>query len=149
MKTLTFSSSFLQELSLEFILAKFWYVLFYSILQSLRCAAYLPIADNRYVGSTFQRLQDRIKQHIPKAIRNQTQPNRDLFQSNHTGTSAIGQHLLNNKKCASYYYDNQFSILAKERTLFHLSTLVTTLIKILKLELCRQKEFVYTLKLYH
>ena len=58
-------------------------------------------------------------------------------------------HLLNNKKCAAHYDDNQFSILAKGRTLFHLSTLEATFIKMLKPELCRQKEFVYTLKLRH
>ena len=105
--------------------------------------------DCRYVGHTSQRLQDRIKQHIPKAIRNQAQPDCVIFQSNHTSTSAIGQNLLNNKKCASYYYDNQFFILAKGRTLFHLSTLEATLIEMLKPELCRQKEFVCTLKLHH
>ena len=110
---------------------------------------YVCRCDCRYVGRTSQRLLDRIKQHIPKAIRNQTQPDRDLFQSNLTSTSAIGQHLLNNEKCASYYDDNQFSILAKGRTLFHLSTLEATLTKMLKPELCRQKEFVYTLKLRH
>ena len=105
--------------------------------------------DCRYVGRTSQRLQDRIKQHISKAIRNQTQLDRDLFQSNPTSTSAIGQHLLNNEKCTSCYDDNQFSILAKVRTLFHLSTLAATLIKLLKPELCHQKEFVQTLKLHH
>ena len=88
--------------------------------------------DCRYVGRTSQRQQDRIKRHMPKAIRNQTQPDRDLFQSNPTSTSAIGQHFLHNEKCVSYYDDNQFSILAKERTLFHLSTLKATLVKMLK-----------------
>ena len=82
-------------------------------------------------------------------MRKQTQPDRDLSQSNPTSTSAIGQHLLNNEKRASYYDDNQFSILAKGRTLCHLSTLEATLIKMLKPELCRQKEFVYTLKLHY
>ena len=105
--------------------------------------------DCRHVGRTCQRLQDRIKQHIPKAIKNQTPPDPDLSQSNPTGTLAIGQHLLNNEECASFYDENQFSILAKERTLFHLSTLKATLIKMPKPELCRQKEFVYTLKLHH
>ena len=110
---------------------------------------YVCHCDCRYVGRTSQRLQDRIKQHIPKAIRNQAQPNRDLFQSNHTSTSAIGQHLLNNEKCASHYDDNQFSILAKGRIFFYLSTLKATIIKIFQPELCRQKKFVYTLKLRH
>ena len=117
--------------------------------QSMVIYKYMCRCDCQYVSRTSQRLQDRIKQHIPKAIRNQAQPDCALFQSNHTSTSAIGQHLLNNEKCVSYYNDNQFSILAKGRTLFHLSTLEATLIKMLKPELCRQKEFEYTLKLHH
>ena len=117
--------------------------------QSMVVYQHVCRCDCWYVGRTSQRRQDRIKQHIPKAIRNQAQPNRDLFQSNHTCTSAIGQHLLNNEKCASHYDDNQFSILAKGRTLFHLSTLEATFIKTLQPELCRQKEFVYALKLRH
>ena len=94
-------------------------------------------------------MQDGIKQHIPKAIRNQTQPDRDLSQSNPTSISVMGKHFFNNAKCASYYDDNQFAILATGRTLIYLLTLETTLIKMLKPELCRQKEFVYTLQLLY
>ena len=114
--------------------------------QSMIVYQYVCCCDCRCIGRTSQRLQDRMKQHIPTAIRNQSQPNLALFQSNHTSTSAIGQHLLNNEKCASYYNYNQFSILAKGRTLFHLSALEATLIKMPKPQLCCQKEFVYTLK---
>ena len=70
--------------------------------QSMVVYQYVCRCDCRHEGRTSQKLQDRIKQHIPKAIKNQTQPDRDLFQSNPTSTSAIGQHLLNNEKCASY-----------------------------------------------
>ena len=88
--------------------------------QSVVVCQYVCRCDCRYAGRTFQRLQERIKQHIPIVIRNQTIPDRDLSQSNPTSNSAIGQHLLNNKKCPSYYDENPFSILAKGRTLFHL-----------------------------
>ena len=104
--------------------------------QSMAVYQYVCRCNCRYAGRTSQRLQDRIKQHIPKAIRNQTQPDCDLFQSNPTSTSAIGQNLLNSEKCVAYYDDNQFSILAKGKTLFYLSTLEATLIKMLKPELC-------------
>ena len=117
--------------------------------QSMIVYQYVCRCDCRCVGRTTQRLHDRIKQHIPKAIRNHTQPDRDLFQSNPASTSAIGQQHLNNEKCASYYDDNQFSILAKGRTLFLSSTLEATFIKMLKPELCGQKEFVYTLKAHY
>ena len=117
--------------------------------QSMIVYQFVCRCDCWYVGRTSQRLQDRINQHIPKARRNRNQPGCDLFQSNLTSTSAIEQHLFKNEKCASYYDNNQFSILAKGRTLFHLSILEATLIKMLKSELCRQKEFVHTAKLHH
>ena len=56
-------------------------------------------------------------------------------------------HLLENKDCTIYCDDKQYTILAKGRLLSDLSTLEATFIKTLKPELCRQKEFVYTLKL--
>ena len=61
--------------------------------------------------------------------------------------SAIGQHLLDNRECASHCNDNKFSILARGRSLFHLFALEATSIKNLKPILCKQKEFVYSLKL--
>jgi len=61
--------------------------------------------DSRYVGRISQRLQDRIKQDVPKSIRNSTcsqtriQPKRDCTSSTQLPTtqlfcdSAIGLHL--------------------------------------------------------
>ena len=99
-------------------------------------------------------MQDRINQHIPKSIRTRHQQQKFQPQRNCKKTSteincdsAIGQHLLQNKTCANNFNTNQFSILAKARTQFHLSTLEATFIRILKPELCRQKEFVYSLQL--
>ena len=56
---------------------------------------------------------------------------------------------LRKKDCTVYYVDKQFSILAKGRLHFYLSTLEATCIKTFKPELCCQKEFVCTLKLPH
>ena len=61
--------------------------------------------------------------------------------------SATRQHLLQNPTCASEYNDNKFSILARNRTSFHLSTLESTYIKTSKPNLCKQREFVYGLKI--
>ena len=66
-----------------------------------------------------------------------------------TSFSGIGQHLLQNPTCAHEYNDNKFSILARGRTSFHLSTLEATYIKTSKPNLCKQKEFVYGLKIAH
>ena len=52
-------------------------------------------------------------------------------------------------RSATQYDDKQFSVLAKGRSHFHFSTLEATYTKILKSKLCRQKEFIYTLKLAH
>ena len=62
--------------------------------------------------------------------------------------SAIGQHLLDNEQCAANYNDKRFKILAVARNSFHLCLLEATFIKIKHPVLCKQKEFVYTLKLF-
>ena len=63
--------------------------------------------------------------------------------------SAIGLHLMQNPECAIQYSNDQFSILAKARSIFHLSVLEATYIKISKPILCWQKKFVYTLQIFH
>ena len=111
--------------------------------------------DSRYVGRTAQRLQDRIKQHVAKWLRQHTASQR--MQTNRACKrkqpapecdSAIGQHLLENDQCAANYNDDQFSILDTARSLFHLSLLQASYIKVRRPNLCKQKEFVYTLKLF-
>ena len=70
--------------------------------------------DCRYVGRTSQRLQDRINQHIPRCIRSDKRPTKNLLnrecKTTNTPTvysdSAIGQHLLENEECAKHY--NQY-----------------------------------------
>ena len=111
--------------------------------------------DSRYVGRTAQRLQDRIKQHVPKWLQQHTasqrvQPNRACKQKQPTPEcdSAIGQHLLENNQCAANYNDDQFSILDTARSFFYLSLLEASYIKVRRPNLCKQKEFVYTLKLF-
>ena len=81
--------------------------------------------DSRYVGRTSQRLQDRIKQHVPKSIRSCSSsqklllPARRCKSSTQTNTqsltsdSAIGLHLLQNPTSAQHYDDSRFSILAQ------------------------------------
>ena len=111
--------------------------------------------DSRYVGRTAQRLQDRIKQHVSKWLRQHTasqrvQPNRACKRKQPTPEcdSAIGQHLLENDQCAANYDDDQFSTLDTARSPFHLSLLEESYIKVRRPNLCKQKEFVYTLKLF-
>ena len=117
--------------------------------------------DSRYVGRTSQRMQDRTKQHVTKSIRScsssqkRLRPARRCKSSTQTNTqslasdSAIRLHLLQNPTCAQHYDDRRFSILAQGRSPFHLSALEATFIKTSNPTLCRQKEFVYSLKIVH
>ena len=112
------------------------------------------------MGHTSQRLQDRIKQHVPKSIRScsfsqkRLLPARRCKSSTQTNTqslasdSAIGLHLLQNPSCVQHYEDSRFSILAQGHSPFHLSVLEATFIKTSNPAICRQKEFVYGLNLY-
>ena len=130
---------------------------------------YVCHCDSRYVGRTTQRLQKRIKQHVPKAIRqkttltqeqgthrsqpSRTQPNRKCKAKSKTqfepeSDSAIGQHLLESNQCARNYSDSQFKILTTARSQFHLSLLEAVYISRKKPDLCRQKQFVFTQQLF-
>ena len=115
---------------------------------------YVCRCECRYVGRTSQRLQNRIRQHIPKTIRNKT--NQERIQSTRKSKinsstpicdSAIGTHPLKHPNCALHCNDDQFSILSKARSEFHLAVLVSIHITSSKPALCRQKEFVYRHKL--
>ena len=78
------------------------------------------------------------------------QPDRSCKRNNTKPdcNSATGQHLLDNDRCALNYDDKRFSILAAARSSFHLNLLEAAYIKTGRPVLCRQKEFVYTLKLF-
>ena len=112
--------------------------------------------DSRYVGRTSQRTQDRIKQHVLQWLRQQltrprqSQPHKSCKQNNTKPDcdSAIGQHLLENEQCALDYDNKRFSLLATARISFDLNLLEAAHIKTLRPVLCRQKEFVYTFKLF-
>ena len=90
------------------------------------------------------RLQERIKQHVPKALRQRTistqeqgshksqptttQPNRKCKAKSKTqfepeSDSAVGQHLLKSKQCARNCSGSWFKTLTTARSQFHLSLL--------------------------
>ena len=84
--------------------------------------------DSPYVGHTSQRLQNRIRQHMPKFIRTgQISNSRNICtRSGKSSTpvmfsdSAIGQYLLDNPICTKNYSDEKFTILSFGRSSFHL-----------------------------
>ena len=63
--------------------------------------------------------------------------------------SAIGQHLITNPECAKTYTDDNFQIIGQARSSFHLDVLESVYIKTQNSVLCRQKEFVFSLKLFN
>ena len=62
--------------------------------------------------------------------------------------SATGQHLLEFNQCARNYSHSQFKILTTARSQFYLSLLEAVYISRKKTDLCRQKQFVFTLQLF-
>ena len=81
--------------------------------------------DSRQVSCTLQRLEGRIKQHVPKCIRSKIYATRtQTLRSNKNTTaqpdcdSSIGQHLLKNRECAKNYEEIKFSILTMARSQF-------------------------------
>ena len=108
--------------------------------------AVLPKDCNRESRSMCQNLFEvgtlfKIEPHWPVPV----------SQSNPSTPKFLHQRLdnLHNQLCAQNYSDDKFSILAHGRTAFHLSTLEATYIKTSKPNLCKQKEFVYSLKISH
>ena len=112
--------------------------------------------DSRHVGRTSQRLQDRIKQHVPQWLRQQftrlrrSQPRRSCKRNDTKPDcdSDIGQHLLENDQCALNCNNKRFSILATARSSFHHNFLEAGYMKTQRPVLCRQKEFVYALQFF-
>ena len=87
------------------------------------------------MGWTSLRLEKRSNQHVPNFIRKKQQPTKILpepkckirsIASHQQCVSAIGLHLMQNLECATQYSNDQFSILAKARFVFHLSVLEAT-----------------------
>ena len=103
--------------------------------------------DSRYVGRTSQRLQYRIKQHVPQWLRQQltrprrSRPHRSCKQNDTKPDcdSAIGQHLLDNDQCALNYDNKRFPVLASAGSSFHLNLLEVAYIVIQHSMLCSQK----------
>jgi hypothetical protein len=104
------------------------------------------LCEERYVGRTEQRLMERVIQHVPSGIRNPSR-GKGLPDANRQ-RSAIAKHLCESKACREAYHESWFSVLDTARSSFHLSTLEASYISSQDPSLCRQKQFVYTLKVF-
>ena len=93
---------------------------------------YVCHCNCQYVGHTSLHLEGRINQHVPNFIRRKQQPTKILperkckirsIATHQQCGSAIGLHSMQNPECATQYSNDQFSILAKARSMFHFSVL--------------------------
>ena len=120
---------------------------------------------SRYIGKTIQRLEARIKQHIPayvlepskkakkttkkqKKKENDQKDEEEEEEEHKAPDSAIGEHLVANVGCLNVYDRKQFTVLTVARTQSRLDTLEALLIKKFKPDLCKQKQFVCSLHLF-
>ena len=111
---------------------------------------------SRYVGKTSQRLGDRIKQHVPRHIINETEPGkkrrgRPPKERSNPGEgyqSAIAEHLAINAACRQLYDDRDFKIISRGRTKSHLNVLEAMYIYVMNPVLCKQKMYVTNLSLF-
>ena len=137
------------------------FVLFVNSWNLLKLIVYLyecRHCESRYVGRTLQRLEDRVKQHVPRHLLNPTDgtekkrgPGRPPKERKSADEyqSAIACHLAADALCRARYSDLDFRILARARSEQHLKVLEALYIQSLKPVLCRQKQFVTDLKLFH
>ena len=103
--------------------------------QSLMVYKFTCQCDADYIGRTIQRLEVRVGQHVPRAIRqhNLTSTSGQL----HAQESTIGEHILDHQVCREKYSDESFSVLHKARNKHHLMALEAISILIYRPSLCR------------
>ena len=102
------------------------------------------MAAGQYVGKTTQRLEKRIKQHVPATLRQNT----DQQMRKKDPDSAIGKHLVQNLSCLNLFDCNMFSIVCQARNTSVLHVLEALYIRKLQPDLCKQMDFVKSLHLF-
>lgn len=111
-----------------------------SLIYSFKCSC-----GSHYIGRTTQRLNVRIKQHVPTKIYNLKSTPSDIL-TNAYGSS-IAEHLINSHNCATSFSVDSFTILSKSHSNYHLEMLDAIYILSLMSSLCKQKDFVLDLQL--
>ena len=90
--------------------------------------------NSTYIGMTCQRLEVRVRQHIPRSLLS------GRLTSGHSQAidSAIGEHLLTINNCISRYEDDCFSVLHRARNKSHFKFLEAIHRNMNRPSLCRQ-----------
>ena len=90
-----------------------------------------------YVGRTSNRLDLRIRQHLPARILNLRLIRGQLAN---TSGSSIVEHMINSKECVADFNVDRFSILSRSHSLFHLKVLETLYVRSLQPSLCNKRD---------
>ena len=105
--------------------------------------------DNDYIGQTSRRLNERLKEHVPRCVKRfLANPTAD-YKSNKTlinaaKKSSIAKHLLDNhKECGKFYKDSMFKIIRYCKTAYQLKVTEAVIINTFEPTLCVQQEFDY------
>ena len=127
---------------------------------------------HRYVGKTTQRLEERVKQHVPEDLvqqvtqsavtlrrrpgrprKNGGEQDRDVeTMASARSDTAITKHLKASQSCRLAVctdYRSHFKIMARGRSKAHLNSLEAIFIACNKPELCVQKDFVKSVELFN
>ena len=96
---------------------------------------FLCRCSSTYIGRTCQRLEVRIRQHVPRVF---LWKGRQTSGHSQAMDSAIGEHLLTINSCRTSYEDDCFSVLHRTRDKIHLKVLEAIYIAINRPPLCRQ-----------
>ena len=90
-----------------------------------------------YVGRTSNRLDLRIRQHLPARILNLRLKRGQLAN---TSGSSIAEHMINSRECVADFNVERFSILSRSHSPFHLKVLETFYVQSLQPSLCKQRD---------
>ena len=133
--------------------------------------------ESAHIGRCYPRLEDRIAEHVPAIIRKRRKNSNEEWNTSEEGInrkisyyrlrskpvdvvqplgtllprvskSAIGSHLLENPACAEQYDSSCFQVFASGRNKYHTDVMEGVFINSEKPILCRQKDFVYAVKLF-
>ena len=108
--------------------------------------------SNSYIGQTSRHLETRIKEHVPKCVREHiaNQPKTlNAATSNAIKRSSISEHLVNNPLCGKSYNEKMFKIMRSCTNILDLVKIEAIYIHLNKPELCKQREFDYSLSLFN
>ena len=105
---------------------------------------YTCSCSSDYIGRTFNRLDLRIKQHLPAHILNLELKRGQLVN---TSRSSIADHMINSRECVADFNVDWFSILSRSHSLYHLKVLETLYVQSLQPSHCKQRDCLLGLNL--